>query len=70
MVGNVIAYNGLGPVGDPSEAAFNGVFISIGTGNAVYNNRIFGNGTLGILLDERVRLMLKLSMPHPRSLES
>ena len=50
MVGNVIAYNGQGPVGDPSEAAFNGVFISIGTGNAVYNNRIFGNGTLGILL--------------------
>jgi CSLREA domain-containing protein len=47
---NFIAYNGLGPIGDPTEAAFNGVAILDGTGNYVLSNSIFNNTDNGIRL--------------------
>ena len=49
---NVIAYNGRGPIGDPTEAAFNGVLVHTGTGNALLSNRIYGNGLMGIELGD------------------
>ena len=48
--GNIIAYNGWGPVGDASEAGYNGVWIQSGTGNRIDNNSIFGNAWLGIVV--------------------
>jgi CSLREA domain-containing protein len=50
VMNNVIAYNGQGPIGDPTEAAFNGVLVITGTGNKILTNAIYGNGTLGIQL--------------------
>jgi CSLREA domain-containing protein len=46
--GNLIAFNGRGPVGDPTEAAFNGVIITGGVGNLILSNAIHSNGILGI----------------------
>ena len=47
---NTIAFNGRGPIGDASEAAFNGVLVHTGTGNAVLGNSIHSNGLMGIEL--------------------
>jgi CSLREA domain-containing protein len=48
ITNNTIAFNGQGPVGDPNEAAFNGVLIIEGAGNLLYNNAIYGNTDLDI----------------------
>ena len=52
--GNVIAYNGFGPIGDAQEAGYFGVWISSGTGNQVVSNQIYGNYHLGINLNNEV----------------
>ena len=48
--GNYIAYNGYGPIGDPVEAGYFGIWIASGTGNQVVSNAIYGNYHLGINL--------------------
>src|SRR5829696_1652173 len=48
--GNIIAYSGYGPIGDPQEAGYFGVWVSSGTGNQILSNQIFGNYHLGINL--------------------
>lgn len=48
--GNLIAFNGRGPVGDPSESGFAGVWIYDGTGNRLLGNSIHSNQMLGITL--------------------
>lgn len=48
--GNYIAYNGYGPIGDPMEAGYFGIWIASGTGNQVLSNAIYGNYHLGINL--------------------
>jgi hypothetical protein len=45
---NLIAFNGQGPLGDPNEAAFNGVIITSGVGNLVLSNSIHSNTILGM----------------------
>lgn len=52
--GNIIAYNGFGPIGDAQEAGYFGVWISSGTGNRVVSNRIYGNFHLGINLNNEL----------------
>ena len=47
---NVVAYNGRGPIGDPTEAAFNGILVHSGSGNTLVSNLIFDNGLMGIEL--------------------
>jgi CSLREA domain-containing protein len=47
---NLIAYNGQGPIGDATEAAFNGVLVNSGTGNSILSNIIYGNLNMGIEL--------------------
>lgn len=47
---NQIGYNGQGPIGDPTEAAFTGVLVITGVGNKVLSNLIFGSGSIGIQL--------------------
>ena len=49
---NTVAFNGRGPVGDPTEAAFNGVLVHTGTGNSVLSNSIHSNGLMGIELGD------------------
>ena len=46
--GNIVAFNGQGPVGDPNEAAFNGILVIEGVGNILYSNMVFGNTDLDI----------------------
>ncbi len=46
--GNVIAYNGRGPIGDPTEAGFNGVWVAQGSRNRILSNQIWGNSRLAI----------------------
>ena len=48
MANNIVAFNGRGPVGDPSEAAFNGILIIEGVGNLLYSNVVFGNTDMDI----------------------
>ena len=48
MASNIIAFNGQGPVGDPNEAAFNGILVIEGVGNMLYGNIVFGNTDLDI----------------------
>ena len=50
IYGNLIAFNGQGPVGDPTEAAFNGVLVTGGVGNAILSNQIHSNAIMGIEL--------------------
>jgi CSLREA domain-containing protein len=52
--GNVIAYNGFGPIGDAQEAGYFGVWVSSGTGNRIVSNQIYGNYHLGINLNNDV----------------
>ena len=49
--GNSIAFNGFGPIGDPQEAGYFGVWVSSGTGNRVVSNQIWGNYHIGINLN-------------------
>ncbi|HET7695311.1 MAG TPA: right-handed parallel beta-helix repeat-containing protein [Vicinamibacterales bacterium] len=46
--GNLIAFNGRGPIGDPMEAGFNGVWIAQGLRNRIVSNSIHSNGLRGI----------------------
>ena len=48
IANNIIAFNGQGPVGDPSEAAFNGILIIEGVSNFLYGNIVFGNTDMDI----------------------
>lgn len=48
IVNNIVAFNGQGPVGDPSEAAFNGILVIEGVGNLLYSNIVFGNTDMDI----------------------
>ena len=48
--GNYIIYNGYGPIGDPVEAGFFGIWIASGTGNRVLSNVIYANYHLVINL--------------------
>jgi parallel beta-helix repeat protein len=48
IVNNIVAFNGQGPVGDPSEAAFNGILVIEGVGNLLYSNMVFGNTDMDI----------------------
>lgn len=52
--GNVIAFNGFGPIGDAQEAGYFGVWVSSGTGNQIVSNQIYGNYHLGINLNNEV----------------
>jgi CSLREA domain-containing protein len=52
--GNVIAYNGYGPIGDAQEAGYFGIWVSSGTGNQILSNQIYGNYHLGINLNNEV----------------
>lgn len=52
--GNVIAGNGYGPVGDPQEQGWFGVWVATGTGNQVLSNRIISNYLAGINLGEDI----------------
>jgi CSLREA domain-containing protein len=52
--GNVIAFNGYGPIGDAQEAGYFGVWVSSGTGNQIVSNQIYGNYHLGINLNNEV----------------
>ena len=52
--GNVIAYNGYGPIGDAQEAGYFGVWVSSGTGNRIVSNQIYGNYHLGINLNNEL----------------
>jgi CSLREA domain-containing protein len=45
---NIVAFNGRGPVGDPNEAAFNGILVIEGVGNMLYSNIVFGNTDMDI----------------------
>jgi CSLREA domain-containing protein len=49
---NVIAGNGQGPIGDPTEAEWNGVLVHSGTGNSILSNQIYGNREMGIELGD------------------
>jgi CSLREA domain-containing protein len=51
IYGNTIAYNGYGPVGDPQEQGWFGVWIATGTGNTVLSNSIFSNYLTAINLN-------------------
>jgi CSLREA domain-containing protein len=48
--GNLIFYNGQGPLGDPAEQGWGGVFVITGTRNRILSNLIYGNTLLGINL--------------------
>jgi hypothetical protein len=48
--GNYIWYNGYGPIGDPQEAGFFGIWVATGTGNTILSNSIYGNYHVGINL--------------------
>jgi CSLREA domain-containing protein len=52
--GNVIAYNGYGPIGDQQEAGYFGIWVSSGTGNQIVSNQIYGNYSIGINLNNEV----------------
>jgi CSLREA domain-containing protein len=48
--GNFIWYNGYGPIGDPHEAGFFGIWVATGTGNTILSNSIYANWHAGINL--------------------
>jgi CSLREA domain-containing protein len=52
--GNIIAGNGYGPVGDPQEQGWFGVWVATGTNNQVLSNRIISNYLAGINLGQNI----------------